>query len=119
MCSKNNKNAKIEVRVQSGMKIAANEKRYVVPAGMLEAARKAHLSLKERGGFFLEEILEAALRWMAENDVSPTPEEAFEIYQLKKNFPFDPYEWIRWGASEWTRRMFLNTESEPPEEIKD
>ena len=52
--------------------------------------------------------LEEFCRWLStSNHVAPTVEEAHAIWEAKKDFTFEPYEWVRWGASEWLRRMFL------------
>ena len=53
-------------------------------------------------------VLEAALLWLStDNGVSPTMEESRAMWETKKRFPFEPFEWVRWGASEWVRSMFF------------
>lgn len=56
--------------------------------------------------------LEAAIRWQSENPIVPNETQAHEIFQAKKDWPFDTWEWVRWGACEWQRRMYLVHEPE-------
>lgn len=103
----------------------------VVPAGMLKAAEYAFMVplnvvcheyplvvhiLKNQ----LPVALEAALRWLSENPIVPTNEQTQgvcdSIFVGPENL-LDP----RDAMVEWQRRMrmFLATEPEIPEEIKD
>ena len=87
----------------------------VVPEGMLKAATPVYINDIALVG----SILQAALLWLSENPMVPTMKQAREIFMLKAGFDFDLHEWVRWGACEWQRRMFLAPEPEVPEEIKD
>lgn len=62
--------------------------------------------------------VEAALQWLAENPVVPTDEQEESL----RNACFrvvGPTRFVRNVAVEWQRRMFLASEPEVPEEIKD
>lgn len=95
-----------------------SEKQYVVPNGMLKAAREAWDAAFQAGkslerGHLM--ILETALRWLAENPIVPTGEQYSRLSEdltkdgMAEIFP----EMFR----EWQRRMFLAPEV--PEDIKD
>lgn len=96
------------------------DKRYVVPEGMLKAAEAAseYVSYEPAahrmrfGSLVVISILEAVLRWLAENPIVPSESQAFSMAVDKDKFPFDKWEWVRWGACEWQRRMFLAPEPE-------
>jgi hypothetical protein len=85
------------------------KKKIVVPEGMLKAASirsdvKGLLAIDR-----LELILEAALRWLAENPVVPTKEQAKDVAQsLLPDFEDrDNVERAILVLVEWQRRMFL------------
>lgn len=88
-----------------------NEKKYVIPEGMLKAASGQ--------GFQTSKILEAALRWLAENPIAPTPEQHMDISgMVRSQVEHDDLTmWHFWA--EWQRRMFLAPEPEIPEAVKD
>lgn len=98
-------------------------KRFAIPEGMLEAAaEKADVS-----GLLaidrLEVILEAAVRWLAENPVVPTESQGRELddaWLRNKTSPESTFSHATtFGAVEWQRRMFLAPEPEVPEEVRD
>jgi len=99
------------------------EKKIVVPEGMLKAAtEKAFYP----GRYYtpgdiesITKILETALRWLSQNPIVPDEKQTLAMVKGKEGFPFDSWEWVRWGACEWQRRMFDASEPEIPEEIKD
>jgi len=81
---------------------------------MLKAACRVGTTVASEAG----PILEAALLWLSENPIVPTDEQSLAVVGLKRAFPFDAHEWVRWGAVEWQRRMFLAPEPEVPEEAR-
>lgn len=98
------------------------EKKYVVPEGMLKVFGEAYDHQKglganregcEKAG------MEAALGWLAENPIVPTEAQLTEMLATRIGFGFEPVDWMRWGAAQFQRRMFLAPEPEVPEEIKD
>lgn len=92
-----------------------NEKKYVVPEGMLKAAEKR---LKTCYGLadFAQMILEIAIRWLAENPIVPTLEQVEKISSVVMKSD-------RRGTAdyyvEFQRIMFLAPEPDPDEPIKD
>lgn len=101
-----------------------SEKKIVVPEGMINAVDAA-LSL-ERGwrhelpaGIARDATLQAALRWMSENPIVPTEQQALDMATGCKFDSFENWELVRWGACEWQRRMFLAPDPEIPQEIAD
>ena len=94
------------------------EKKIKVPEGMLKAGRDVVFSGIVYQGY-VHDVLEAALRWLSENPIVPTEQQALAMKVSKERFEFDPWEWVRWGACEWQRHMFEDTEPEIPEEVKD
>lgn len=96
-----------------------SEKKYVVPEGMRRAAGQATHNVDPEGYIMLPG-LEAAIRWLAENPIWPTPEQALAMSVTKPVIDsFDNWELVRWGACEWQRRMFLASEPKIPEAVKD
>lgn len=89
----------------------AIEKKIVVPGGMLDAA----LPFCDNQ---MHSALEAALRWLSENPIAPNDEQVGRMWCAKNKLPFEGTDWVRWGASEWQRRMFLAPEPEVPEAVK-
>ena len=96
------------------------EKKYVVPEGMGSAV--AHAVFKKYGYVeFYPQIataLEAAVRWLSDNPIVPSLEQA---WNLTKKFQDDPIEqdMAVFLVREWQKRMFLAEESHVPQEIKD
>lgn len=88
------------------------EKKIVVPEGMLRSATAEGARWSDRNNSVIHE-LEAALRWLSENPIVPTPQQWKDIEESVPMFHI----WDRVG--EWQRRMFLSPEPEVPEEIKD
>jgi hypothetical protein len=93
-----------------------NEKKIVVPEGMLDAFRKA----ETHHGFLwdakvLEAMLTAALRWLAENPMVPSHKQVQDIAQSNVYYTSDVSKWI----AEWQRRMFLAPEPEVRQFVKD
>ena len=94
------------------------DKRYIVPEGMLQAGRAVY------SGYVTAEvgarrILEAALRWLAENPQHPTDYEFGEIVNAcRDSIGAEAWEkgteWMRAGmlCHEWQRRMFDAPEPE-------
>lgn len=94
----------------------SDEKKYVVPEPMVKAAVDA---LAKKWGYtadvdlgqnhldYCRSAVEAAVKWLAENPLVPDEEQTVAMAQAKARFPFDAWEWVRWGATEWQRRMFL------------
>jgi len=94
--------------------------RVVIPEGMLQVGRAAYNAYvtADRGAIF---ILEAALRWLSENPVVPTPEQTKKLLatvQFGAGREIDPH-LIENLLLAWQRRMFLAPEPEVPEAIKD
>ena len=87
-------------------------KKITVPEGMINAGAEALQNYDD----CIPVILEAALRWLSENPIVPTPEQALEMATGGKFDHFDNWELVRWGSSEWQRRCFLAPEPELPEE---
>ena len=106
----------------------AMEKRYIVPEGMLKAARTAvfvyiqTLSVIEYmdDNHLAKVALEAALRWLSENAPKPTSRDIQNMSDWMTDNG-DQYHSTESYCEEWVRRMFLAPEPEPeiPEEIKD
>ena len=90
-----------------------SEKKIAAPEGMLEAAATEARNL----GSGWVQILEAALRWLSENPIEPTPQWIHEVWRQERNPQAGTFA-LR-VIREWQRRMFLAPESEVPEEIKD
>ncbi len=86
-----------------------SEKKYVVPEGMYNAVIEVlppHVSvqLSAMMGFpGVQRMLEAALRWLSENPIVPTIEQATEMSDSGHPCVLDGV----WYATEWQRRMFL------------
>ena len=90
-------------------------KKIEVPPDMLAAARQAHRQNEDRepGVFLTEKILEAALLWLSNNPISPTPEQAMEIVRSRFDDRVTAVGFVT-GAVEWQRRMFLAPEQPNP-----
>ena len=93
-------------------------KRVIVPEGMVKAAIFAW-RLHPIRGYPPEDAVckavEAALRWLSENPIVPTMEQATEMSDSGHPCVLDGV----WYATEWQRRMFLAPEPEVHEEDKD
>jgi hypothetical protein len=87
-----------------------SKKKIVVPGGMLKAAM-GETHRPDGNDAFVCGILEAALRWLAENPIVPSDE---DIESMREEAAL-----ARHFAVEWQRRMFLAPEPEVLEEIKD
>jgi hypothetical protein len=104
---------------------AMSEKRYVVPEGMLEAAKDAlYLIDPVRSERLLDvdctEALEAALRWQSENWVVPTLQEMSDWVEGegREICRHGHFAEIALGAIiEWQRRMYLAPEPKTPDRI--
>lgn len=99
-----------------------DEKKYAVPAGMLDAFRKAETHHgRVWDAEVLEAMLTAALRWLAENPIVPTPEQMnklrFDTCDNDMTTTFNQRSINL--ATAWQRRMFLAPEPEIPEAVKD
>lgn len=86
-----------------------------VPEGMLKAFHRseAHDGLKWDDNV-LENMLEAALRWLSDNPIVPTRD---DVLKMNRGWHFEVE--IISAITEWQRRMFLAPEPEIPEEVKD
>lgn len=109
--------------------------KYKIPDGMVKealneffkAASLNGLSAPLTDGQRLLYALEAALRWMAENPIVPTDEQALALYHFAYKYPGKNYGkypstyegYAQCITEEWQRRMFLESEPEVPEEIKE
>lgn len=80
-----------------------------VPEGMIKEAVKAS-RIAACPEDYMRLILEAALRWLAENPIVPNEVVTYDLATSgKKPFNMDS---IAWYCSEWQRRMFLAPEPE-------
>ena len=95
-----------------------NEKKIVLPEGMLKAAMD---DIGERrgtyGGRIIEGALEAALRWLSDHPIIPTDTQMQALWD--DSVGAGPFGTAKFAAVNWQRRMFLASEPEVPEEIKD
>jgi hypothetical protein len=95
-----------------------SEKKYAVPEGMLNAVQNALVGYWRDHSVTSESsitvVLESALSWLAENPVTPTNQQLFEI---SGSLPVKMAQ-IVWSErdrallAEWQRRMFLASEPE-------
>ena len=96
----------------------------VVPDGMLKAFKD---SMDAQCAFVvghdaIELALEAALLWLSENPIVPDDKIAHELWKVALELDPDRNENGHAAKNlviEWQRRMFLSSEPEIPEEIKD
>ena len=91
----------------------SDEKKYVVPEGMLRAAEE---SMRPIGGIpfaYIDRILEVAVRWLAENPIEPTKEQWSKLWTDTRSGGLHGGNYKM--LSEWQRRMFLAPEPEVPE----
>lgn len=91
----------------------------VVPEGMWDAARRMYALANSLNGRTdcsdvdrLMYSLEAALHWLSENPIVPTPE---QLMELNEHTPVGPHTISL--LREWQRRMFLAPDPDAP--IKD
>lgn len=88
----------------------STDRKIVVPEGMLKAAQDWSKDNQFFGTVQISGIVEAALRWLNQNPIRPTSEQAMKLYE-----DCPPRHGLTdWGAIEWQRRMFLA--EEPPEQ---
>lgn len=87
-----------------------SEKNIKVPEGMMKASYDAHLLLGKMGAQ-IPTVLEAALRWLSENPIVPTPEQAREL--IGPMVVLNETSLI-FAIEAWQRRMFLAPETEVP-----
>jgi chorismate synthase len=67
--------------------------------------------LRDTGSVQIAEVAsQAAIQWLAENPIVPNEKQIVEIVKAKR-FRFEVQDWVRWGAIEWQRQMFLVPES--------
>ena len=93
-----------------------------VPDAMLKAGMQARNAAFMGDESRVRDILEAALRWLSDNPITPTGEQ-LQVFRVR----WDSEDWnqtqanrgdfFRWCLLEWQRRMFI--EPEVPEAIKD
>ena len=96
----------------------SDEKKYVVPDGMLETAIEDCMDLPIHGpdgigAAMCERALEAAVRWLAENPIEPTKEQWSKLWTDTRSGGLHGGNYKM--LSEWQRRMFLAPEPEVPE----
>jgi hypothetical protein len=93
----------------------AVENNIVVPEGMLNAFLRMENHIGSKwDDRVLREMLSSALRWLSENPIMPTKEQCLEMTTTNRRATFgtDGWEWLKHGATEWQRRMFLAPEPE-------
>lgn len=92
-----------------------NKQRYVIPEGMLRAAKDAYHAQTQDGvdTMAIRESLEAAFRWLGDNPVKPSTQQIREM--LGSGWSDSTCEGTMTGVMlagllmEWERRMFLDT----------
>jgi hypothetical protein len=82
-----------------------SEHRTVVPKGMFQAAKESFWMKTPES---LEAALEAALRWLSENPIMPTREQASYMYDGHRGAHDET---VQFCMTEWQRRMFLAPEA--------
>lgn len=103
-----------------------NERKIVVPDGLLKAGAKeidCGGSMPANAAVLAGQVLQGALKWLGENPICPTQEQKDHL--LKHFSPIGVERWDKgmWFnfiadcAVEWQRRMFIAPD--PDEEIKD
>ena len=97
-----------------------NERRIVVPDGMLEAAVPCYLPDRQ----LVHSILKAALLWLTENPIVPTRDQEWGLHSAwsmsdkpQSEAGGDISSQIKFSVIEWQRRMFLAPEPEVLEAI--
>lgn len=84
-----------------------------VPDGMFQAALKYQDSAIQCSA-----ALEAALRWLSENPIVPTDEQILKLQQMFRAIP-EPGNKQNLMITAFQRLMFLESEPEVPEMVKD
>jgi hypothetical protein len=92
-------------------------KNYIVPQGMLQAAKDASDGIDPEG-YFLHGPMVAAIKWLSNNPIRPTVDQVKDIGRILAKDK-DKYETSSDFAVEWQRRMFLAPEPKVPQAIKD
>jgi hypothetical protein len=91
----------------------SQDKRYVVPSGMFEFVNERFPNPTPAA---VGQILNFGLRWLSGNPRVPTPSQVESMARsLNSTWSLRDIPFI----VEWQRRMFLASEPEVPEEIKD
>ena len=105
-----------KIKVPEGMlATASNTAREIKLAILHQGPREVDALAQTKPEFIASQILEAALRWLAENPIVPTVEQCNEIARMwfaKHDFNATPRDFI----AEWQRRMFAAPE---PEDIRE
>ena len=102
-----------------------SERKIVVPEKLMNAALLAvQARLGDGRGSNWEDrarvAVEVALRWLSENPIVPSEEQAASLYGASLNIDYEKrYDATRAVVVEWQRRMFLAPPGEVPEEVKD
>ena len=98
-----------------------SDKRYVVPEGMKQAAEEEYLYDGQSRDVCRKVILEAALRWQAENPIVPTHAEVERILEMVQfqGLRGTSLDRLQDFVAMWQRRMYLAPEPEVSEGIKD
>ena len=99
-------------------------KKYAVPEGMKQAAEEAeeeYLCDGQSRDVCRKVILEAALRWQAENPIVPTHAEVERILEMVQfqGLRGTSLDRLQDFVAMWQRRMYLAPEPEVSEGIKD
>jgi len=97
-----------------------SDKKIVVPEGMVKAvdyaiSKARGIGRDITGGQVRDIALEVALRWLSNNPILPTMEQAKEMSDSGHPCILDGV----WYATEWQKRMFLAPEPNVPQEIAD
>jgi hypothetical protein len=94
-----------------------SEKKIVVPEGMLNAANKA-LAVRDGNGVYI--VLETALRWLSQNPIVPTSEQALEMFRYYGDcipHPEGEFSRVKAMLTEWQRRMFVEPKPADPRKL--
>ena len=97
-------------------------KKIVVPEGMLKAAVEDAAwngPIYGARGAIGVIVLEAGLRWLSENPITPSQKEAGELSGWKAREEDAHRHIVQLSIREWQCRMFLAPPPEVPEEVKD
>jgi hypothetical protein len=92
-----------------------NDSGYVPPASngiqqaVIDAYRKCHEEDDDPSEIILSAaIARAIIKHLSENPIVPSEADVVAMVLAKEQFRFDKYEWVRWAATEWQRRMFAD-----------
>jgi hypothetical protein len=91
---------------------------YEVPDGMYLAAKNAARSSLRQGlvDTAIDVAVEAAIRWLAENPIVPSNEQADQLWHHPKTLSGDEH-YAKAMARQWQQMMFLKRDT-TPEDLK-